>query len=125
MSAPPDRLPLDGVTCPMCDSELTSIDWRAADDDPTRASFGRVRWLIRYFGVMGGAAVVFTALYAFSVVRNGGTFRDWGNIVQGTMLLVVAAVVWVPLLWKAWRMLHERLEGRLISCHACGHRWRH
>lgn len=124
MSEAPERVPLEGVTCPRCGSGLASIDRDGADDDATRRDMSGLRWFARYVGAFGGLAAGLTVVYAWWAATRGGSLRDWANIAQGTTLLVVAALAIIPPLVRAWWRLRTSTAGRLAGCHACGHRWR-
>jgi len=110
-SAVGERLLLEGVTCPRCDSPLVSIDLAAGDDPQTRS---RIRSL-------GGPMLV----VVFLVIALALMMVPYAlGIGSATYYALAAQVAWVLILAMMALKVRSVRAARMATCHACLHRWR-
>lgn len=73
----PNRLLIEGASCPRCESPLVSIDEDAGDDAKTRQALRNVDWWVRAIGTIATLVIVGSVLYGLDLWRQGGSFFAW------------------------------------------------
>ena len=106
-----ERMLLEGVTCPRCNSPLVSIDFAADDDAESRR---RIRSVDAPTLVLAGVVVALAVMFVPYVLGIGST----------SVYQAAAGVLWIIALASMAFKTRSMRARRLATCHACEHSWR-